>query len=58
VNWAVLAGRDALMNGVSGGAVVGPDWGSIALRLAYLAAFAAACAWTALRAFRAYQRSV
>lgn len=49
VDWAVAAGRSALLPG--------PDWGLIALRVGYLLAFALICAWLATRAFRAYQRS-
>jgi ABC-2 type transport system permease protein len=58
VSWAVEAGRGAMMNGVSHGLPVGPDWGSIGLHLAYLSLFALACWWVSLGAFRAYQRSV
>jgi ABC-2 type transport system permease protein len=50
VNWAVEAGREAF------GANV--DWAFVASRAGFLAALAAACAWLATRAFRAYQRSV
>jgi ABC-2 type transport system permease protein len=50
VNWAVLAGREAL--------TASPDWGLIEMYLLYLAAFALACAFLAVRAFRMYQRSV
>ncbi|HYX83524.1 MAG TPA: ABC transporter permease [Gaiellales bacterium] len=50
VDWAVLAGREALGSSV--------DWSLVAARAGYLAALAVACAWLAGRAFRAYQRSV
>jgi ABC-2 type transport system permease protein len=59
VNWAVEAGRDAVMNHAGAtGQLLGPDWGSIASHLAYLAVFALGCGLVAVRAFRAYQRSV
>jgi ABC-2 type transport system permease protein len=50
VNWAVEAGREALL--------AGADWSMIAPRLAGLALVAIACAGLATRAFRSYQRSV
>jgi ABC-2 type transport system permease protein len=50
VNWAVEAGREAL--------TASPDWGLIGSRAAFLAAFLAATLSVAVRAFRAYQRSV
>jgi ABC-2 type transport system permease protein len=50
VEWSVEAGRVAIAAQV--------DWGLVATRAAYLAAFAVACAWLATRAFRTYQRSV
>jgi ABC-2 type transport system permease protein len=50
VNWAVEAGREAL--------TASPDWGLIGSRAAFLAAFLAATLFVAVRAFRAYQRSV
>jgi ABC-2 type transport system permease protein len=50
VNWAVEAGREALM--------AAPDWTLILPRLAGLAAGALVCAVLATRAFRSYQRSV
>lgn len=49
VNWSVEAGRGALQGTA--------DAAAIALRLLYLAAFAAFSAWIATRAFRSYQRS-
>jgi ABC-2 type transport system permease protein len=49
VNWSVEAGRGALQ--------ASADAGTIALRLLYLATFAAFSAWIATRAFRSYQRS-
>lgn len=55
VNWAVVAGREALTPATVGS---GTDWGVVGSRLVYLLAFALACAWVAARAFRAYQRSV
>jgi ABC-2 type transport system permease protein len=48
VNWAVVAGREA----VSGGA----DWAEVAGYCGLLAAFALACVALATRAFNAYQR--
>jgi ABC-2 type transport system permease protein len=50
VNWAVVAGREAL------GADV--DWGVVLSRCGLLLALAAVSAWLATRAFRAYQRSL
>ena len=50
VNWAVEAGREAL--------TTSPDWGLIAGRAGLLIAFACACLFFAVRAFRTYQRSV
>jgi ABC-2 type transport system permease protein len=50
VNWAVEAGREAL--------TASPDWGLIAGRAGLLIAFACACLFFAVRAFRTYQRSV
>jgi ABC-2 type transport system permease protein len=50
VNWAVQAGREAL------GASV--DWGYVLARMGGLLAVAVVCGWFAVRAFRAYQRSV
>jgi ABC-2 type transport system permease protein len=50
VNWAVEAGREAL--------TASPDWSLIAGRAGLLAAFFAACLLFAVRAFRAYQRSI
>ena len=49
VNWSVEAGRGALQ--------ATADAETIALRLLYLATFAAVSAWIATRAFRSYQRS-
>jgi ABC-2 type transport system permease protein len=50
VNWAVEAGREAL--------TAAPDWGLVAGRAGLLIAFFTACLFFAVRAFRAYQRSV
>lgn len=50
VNWAVVAGREAL------GA--DPDWSVVLSHGGYLLAFALVCAWLSVRAFRSYQRSV
>jgi ABC-2 type transport system permease protein len=50
VNWAVEAGREAAMGST--------DWGLVAGRSALLVAFALLMATLAVRAFRAYQRSV
>jgi ABC-2 type transport system permease protein len=50
VNWAVVAGREAL--------TATPNWGIVFARAGYLLVFATVCAWLATRAFRAYQRSV
>lgn len=50
VNWAVEAGREALGEGV--------DWGFVFSRGGYLLLFMVLCAWLAVRAFRAYQRSI
>jgi ABC-2 type transport system permease protein len=50
VNWAVEAGREAL--------TASPDWALIGSRAGLLAAFLAASLFFAVRAFRAYQRSV
>lgn len=50
VDWAVVASRQAL-----GGS---PDWGIVAGRLGLLAGAAAVMAFVAVRAFRAYQRSI
>jgi len=49
VNWAVEAGREALLTGA--------DWGFILPRLAGLLGVAALCLALATRAFRSYQRS-
>ena len=49
VNWAVEAGREALMGS--------PDWSIVIPRLAGLVVLAAACVAVATRAFRGYQRS-
>ncbi|MEJ3403959.1 ABC transporter permease [Rathayibacter sp. YIM 133350] len=48
--WAVVAGREALLS-------ADPDWASVWLHLGYLALFTAVLAWVATRAFRTYQRS-
>ena len=50
VNWAVEAGREALL--------VGADWSFILPRLGALLLVAVACLGLATRAFRSYQRSV
>jgi ABC-2 type transport system permease protein len=50
VNWAVQAGRAAL--------VTDPDWGIVLSRMGYLAVFTVVCTWLATRAFRVYQRSI
>ncbi|MGA9160776.1 MAG: ABC transporter permease [Actinomycetota bacterium] len=50
VNWAVQAGRGAL--------ATNPDWSMVSARVGLLMLFALVCAWLAIRAFRAYQRSV
>ena len=50
VDWAVVAGREALL--------ADPDWGAIWPRMLALFAFLVICAWLAARAFRVYQRSI
>jgi ABC-2 type transport system permease protein len=50
VNWAVEAGREAL--------VANADWSLIVSRLVALGVIATICAWMATGAFRSYQRSV
>lgn len=50
VNWAVVAGREALS--------ADTDWGSFLLHLGYLLALALVCGLLSIRAFRAYQRSI
>lgn len=50
LNWAVESGRAAVS--------ASPDWGSIAGKTALLVAFLLLCGAFAMRAFRAYQRSV
>ncbi len=50
VNWAVEAGRSAVLDGT--------DWGMVLTRLGLLAAFTAVCVALATRAFRTYQRAV
>jgi ABC-2 type transport system permease protein len=50
VNWAVEAGRAAVLPGT--------DWGMVGIRFAGLAVLCAACLALATRAFGAYQRSV
>ena len=50
VNWAVEAGRDAVLPGT--------DWGMVLERLGLLAALTVACVLLATRAFGAYQRAV
>jgi ABC-2 type transport system permease protein len=49
-NWAIQAGRDALMSSATSSTVI--------THTLYLLAFAVICTWLATRAFRAYQRSV
>jgi ABC-2 type transport system permease protein len=50
VNWAIVAGREAVQRG--------PDWGTVAGYCGLLAAFALLCTMLATRAFRAYQAQV
>lgn len=50
VNWAVIAGRQALQSNV--------DWSLVALHLSYLLALALVCAWFSVTSFRAYQRAI
>jgi len=50
VNWAVEAGRNAVLPGT--------DWGMVLTRLGLLAGLTALCVALATRAFGAYQRSV
>jgi ABC-2 type transport system permease protein len=50
VDWAAVASREALR--------ADPDWGLVLGRTGLLAALAAAMAWLAVRAYRAYQRSL
>jgi ABC-2 type transport system permease protein len=50
VNWAILAGREAVQSGT--------DWATVAGYCGLLAAFAIACVVLATRAFRAYQAQV
>jgi ABC-2 type transport system permease protein len=50
VNWAVVAGREAVQDGA--------DWAAVAGYSGLLAAFALACTMLATRAFRAYQAQV
>jgi ABC-2 type transport system permease protein len=50
VNWAVQAGREAL--------VASPDWGMVLARIGWLALFTVICTWLATRAFRVYQKSI
>lgn len=49
VNWAVVAGRDALTESVR--------WSSVVSHLGYLAAFTLVAGWLSTRAFRTYRRS-
>jgi ABC-2 type transport system permease protein len=51
VNWAIEAGRSALLDG-------SPDWGLIATRTGLLLVFGALMAAFATRAFSSYQRTV
>jgi ABC-2 type transport system permease protein len=50
VNWAVVAGREAVASN--------PDWATVAGYCGLLAVFALACTMLATRAFRAYQAQV
>jgi len=50
VNWAVEAGRAAVLPGT--------DWGMVGTRVALLAGLCVVCLAVSTRAFRAYQRSV
>jgi ABC-2 type transport system permease protein len=50
VNWAVEAGRNAVLPGT--------DWGMVLERLGLLAALTVVCVLLATRAFQAYQRAV
>ncbi|HEX2088217.1 MAG TPA: ABC transporter permease [Solirubrobacteraceae bacterium] len=50
VDWAIVAGREAVQSGT--------DWGVVAGHCGLLAAFALACLVLATRAFRAYQAQV
>lgn len=50
VNWAVVAGRDAISTS--------PDWAGVSVRLGALLVLAICCAGVATRAFRSYQRSL
>ncbi len=50
VNWAVEVGRQTLASSV--------DWGVVLSRLGWLAALTMVLGWIAVRAFRAYQRSI
>jgi ABC-2 type transport system permease protein len=50
VNWAIVAGREAVQSGT--------DWGTVAGYSGLLAVFALACTMLATRAFRAYQAQV
>lgn len=51
VDWAVEAGRQALVSPAV-------DWSFVGTRVGYLAAFVVVCAAVATRAFRSYQRSI
>jgi ABC-2 type transport system permease protein len=50
VNWAVEAGRNAVLPGT--------DWGMVLTRLGLLAGLLAICIALTTRAFRSYQRAV
>jgi ABC-2 type transport system permease protein len=50
VNWAIVAGREAVQTGT--------DWGTVTGYSALLAVFALACTMLATWAFRAYQAQV
>ena len=50
VNWAIVAGREAVQGGT--------DWGTVAGYCGLLAAFALLCTMLATRAFRSYQAQV
>lgn len=50
VNWAVVAGREAL--------TTDPDWNIVWPRMVALVGFVIFCGWLAVRAFRVYRRSI
>ncbi len=51
VTWSVEASRVALLDTPA-------DWGRVAMRLGFLAAFCVVGVWLSVRAFRAYQRAL